>query len=298
MARTGCARTIASTGRYVPSTSSRAGPRRRAMYASHSMVAVSLQCRSSNTRTQGRVAVSTSIGLGELPQHALPRGPTAYRCSASYSTGDRSAGQLEQPARRLLAQQRHQLGPSGVRPICPSASRRGKYASPAPYCSMHWPCPSHRGAWSASWATKVSTSVVLPMPASPVMNPRWRSPWRALANHWCRVATSASRATSIAGVGADTGAGAAGTRAGAGRGRRASPGLSPGRATPPWSPARQSDSLADAPWQSTVALSLSPQRLTQFVHAGLQHPSPTAVSGQMASRRASLVTNWPACVTR
>ena len=28
-------------------------------------------------------------------------------------------------------------GPSGVRPICPSASRRGKYASPAPYCSMH-----------------------------------------------------------------------------------------------------------------------------------------------------------------
>ena len=63
-------------------------------------------------------------------------------------------------------------------------------------------------------------------------------------------------------------------------------------------PSGPADSPADAPWQSTVALSRPPPAPYAIRHAGLQHPMLTAVSGQIAPKRASWVTNWPACSTR
>ena len=60
---------------------------------------------------------------------------------------------------------------------------------------MHCPRPSHTASAGATCATKASTRVVFPMPASPVMNTSWRVPWRACFHRRCNCASSASRAT-------------------------------------------------------------------------------------------------------
>ena len=117
--------------------------RRCATNASQSKVARSLQCRSSSTNTRGRSSSQRFHGLGEFPQHALARGtPTAalLQClirprlagaPASVTTSSAPAGATARPDERHLA----------PRPNCPKASSSGRYASPAPYCSIHCPRP-------------------------------------------------------------------------------------------------------------------------------------------------------------
>jgi hypothetical protein len=60
IARRRCSATMASTGRYVPMTRSRAGPRRCASSESSSSVEGSLQCRSSSTSTRTVSALNAS----------------------------------------------------------------------------------------------------------------------------------------------------------------------------------------------------------------------------------------------
>src|ERR1041385_5178653 len=72
------------------------------------------------------------------------------------------------------------LEPEGEEP-----SRFPSFFSPLPASAFQFLIPER----------KPSTSVVLPIPASPVTKTIWRSPCRALANSLCSRASSGSRPT-------------------------------------------------------------------------------------------------------
>ena len=125
--------------------------------------------------------------LGQLPQHArrggiLPLARSRCPCLRRDSAG-RCASQVGAYCRRHTTRR----SPSGARPSRPSASSSGRYASPAPYCSMHCPRPSHSASAAASCCTQASTSVVLPTPASPVTQTSWRTPCCAWAKQACQL---------------------------------------------------------------------------------------------------------------
>ena len=153
------------------------------------------------------------------------------------------------------------------------ASSTGRYASPAPRYSMHCPRAIHGASEPVRLARNVSTTVVLPMPASPVTNAIWRSPRRARANHaWMR-ATSASRATT------------------APRGISAA---SPSGVIPPTKrkPRRFTVSIG----RGSRASSFRTCRISRI--QTVSTASPTVTSGQTAVRRSSLDTRRPARETR
>jgi hypothetical protein len=95
-----------------------------------------------------------------------------------------------------------------------SASRTGRYGSPAPLCSTHWPW-----AWTAepSPATKLSIRVVLPMPASPDTQKTCLRPALAWFHAVCSRASASRRPIicgsgeggTVEGIGAAAGVGAA-----------------------------------------------------------------------------------------
>ena len=143
-------------------------------------MAVSVQWRSSRTKTTVRwleassrkVLISRSMrsrcGLGVSP------------CGGSRSPSDNSDGicRYQHGATRCSS------GTSGAPPgdlsTRSSASRSGMYGSRGPCSGTHCPWntdtpPSRTGGERRN----SSTSVVLPMPASPVMKTSWRTPWRA-----------------------------------------------------------------------------------------------------------------------
>ena len=102
--------------------------------ASHSSVALSLQCRSSRTRTSGSATVKHLEGFGELAKH--PFG--AHGCGRFVPIRRPApADARANSAHNLGAQDR--VAMPGSRPSRPSASRIGRYGSPAPNCSMHCP---------------------------------------------------------------------------------------------------------------------------------------------------------------
>ena len=58
-------------------------------------------------------------GLGEFPEHALPCGRPCVPLQRLILGRGHERGELKQPAWRLLAQQRHQLGASRRTPHLP-----------------------------------------------------------------------------------------------------------------------------------------------------------------------------------
>jgi hypothetical protein len=125
--------------------------------------------------------------------------PLLRCCSTSYAEAVRSAGICNNQLGACWCNSSTRRAPSRPLPNCPKASSSGRYASPAPYCSIHCPRANHTVSLIPSCATKASTRVVLPIPASPVTNTTWRVPWSACVHHWCSCAISACRATSSAG---------------------------------------------------------------------------------------------------
>lgn len=86
-----------------------------------------------------------------------------------------------------------------VAPSDDSQSRRkpwskGRYGSPCPFCSTQCPCTTSV-CDAGSSGRKASTSVVLPMPGSPVMKTICRSPAAARACAWASAPSSAFRPT-------------------------------------------------------------------------------------------------------
>ena len=148
-----------SVGRYVPMINSLAGSRRWAMYDSHSNVETSLQCRSS------RPALTLAGGEGGqdfrgLAQHPLTSRPLELPVERFSSVGSIRKGNCtnhEGAYRRNSSRVSSRLGP---RQSWPAISNNGMNASPAPYCSMHCPCPSRksgcpcpaRGRCPRSWS--------------------------------------------------------------------------------------------------------------------------------------------------
>ena len=105
-ARNGCALAITSAGRYVPTTRSRAGARRRASIASRSTVEGSLQCRSSSHRMSGDSAVSASSASDNCRAIRSGVAPWPLRLSRSSSASSIERGHLNEPSGRLPAQER------------------------------------------------------------------------------------------------------------------------------------------------------------------------------------------------
>jgi hypothetical protein len=198
--RTGWPWTTASTGRNVPSTSSRAASRRRATYASQSSVAPSLQCRSSSTSTRGRAAVKASTASASSRSMRSRVTPLARRCRVSSSGPGTSVGRCSNQLGAYWRSSAASSPPADDRPSWPIASNNGRYASPEPWCSMHCPRPTQRSSWTLISVTKASTSVVLPIPTSPVTNTTCRRPWHAAVYHCCNCASSAARPTSTVGA--------------------------------------------------------------------------------------------------
>src|SRR5262249_11496468 len=106
MARTGCARTIVSTGRYVPSTSSRPGPPPAPSLVAHpSVVGVTPPCRLPTPQTPAPPPRERFHRFSDFPQHALPCGPAGVLLQRLVFARREQRRQLQQPARRLLTQQ-------------------------------------------------------------------------------------------------------------------------------------------------------------------------------------------------
>ena len=139
-------------------------------------------------------------GLGQFPQHALLGRTTRPALQGLLLRHRHERRQMQQPAWSIPVQQRHQTYPHWVTVLTDRGPLgNGRYASPEPWCSMHCPRPIQRSALDATWVTKASTSVVLPIPTSPVMHTTCRRPWHAATCHWCNCANSASRPTRVAG---------------------------------------------------------------------------------------------------
>src|SRR5262245_31273926 len=167
-------------------------------------------------------------------------------------------------------------GPSGPRQRPASASSTGMYGSPPPYCSTHWPHASRSrpsGARRSSRSAS-STSVVLPIPASPVTKPTWRLPLIAAPIHASSWARSEPRPTT--------------TASGSPAGAMADPAVSPMVATKRY-PRRGTVSMnrgADRASPNTARSSPIDRRTTSSV---------TATSPQTASSSACFVISSPGC---
>ena len=116
-----------SAGRYVPTISKRDASRRRASIASRSIVAESLQCRSSRTQDERRVAVRTSSAFDQLSQHPLARRPLRPALHGLQLLVGQQRRQLREPGRRVLLEDLNQLVAARARgPRRPSASSTGR----------------------------------------------------------------------------------------------------------------------------------------------------------------------------
>ncbi len=119
--RNGCALAATSAGRYVPRTSRRAGSRRRASMPSRSMVAESLQCRSSSSSTSGGVPGQGLQGLDQLAQHPTPAGPVRTTPHGLHVAVAQQSRKLLQPGRRMLLEHLDQLAHRPPRvPVAPA----------------------------------------------------------------------------------------------------------------------------------------------------------------------------------
>ena len=132
--------------------------------------------------------------LAHLPEHPLAR--RAERLAAEeLAIGRRDdRWHLHQPHRRVRAQHVNDL--RILEAQLPNRVQDGQVRLAHPVLLQTLPAGrSARVRSDATLRTKVSTSVVLPMPASPVTNTTWQSPPRALFSHACICASACSRPT-------------------------------------------------------------------------------------------------------
>ena len=105
--------------------------------------------------------------LGRLPQHPLPGPAERPPFQVLRPAGSTRAGSWTS---QVGARRDSTATASGsARQSRPRASNTGRYGSGAPRCSRHWPRATSP-ALPSTPAANASTSVDLPMPASPVTN--------------------------------------------------------------------------------------------------------------------------------
>ena len=298
MARTGCARTSASTGRYVPNTSNRAGP------GGAPRTPATRWCRITPMQVlqhqdTGPGHGEDFHGLGEFPQHALPRTPTRVPLQRLVLGWGQECGQLEYQLGACWRNTPPAGGRPGPAPSAPAPPGGANTLHPrrTAQCTGHARStgapgqPTERQRYPPVWfcqcpPARNESHTALPLQS--VGKPLAQGGELGFPRHQTRPGRRGGHGSR----------GKDGGRGGAGRGAVGAAGTAV-RGTFRHSH-RRDKAIAPAmhcgsPLRRFRGL---PQRLAQFVHTGLQHPSPTAVSGQTASKRASLVTNWPACVTR
>src|SRR5262249_15692169 len=146
---------------------------------------------------------------------------------------------------------------------------------------MHCPCASHTSPSAAAASTNACTTVVLPIPGSPVSHTTCRAPSRTCASHCRSWANTPSRPTTSGGGGGrggGGGGGGGGGRGGGGRGGGAGGG-------PGGRPPRNRSPRWWTVWMNRGACAVSPSALRNSPMHVVSTPSLTTVSGQTACSR-------------
>ena len=187
-----------SAGRYVPRTSRRAASRRRASMPSRSMVAESLQCRSSSSSTSGASRVRVVQRLHQLAQHPVARGPLRPALHRLHVAVAQQPRQLLQPGRRMLLEHLDQLFAAGRSPQSSQRFQHRQIRFPGAVLLHALPAADAQRLRSADLGQERLDQRGLADPRLPGHEHELPLAARApLASRACRRASSASRPTRV-----------------------------------------------------------------------------------------------------
>ena len=105
--------------------------------------------------------------------------PAALRCNSAKRRAGNSPGICASQVGACCSRIDGNCSPLGCRHRRVIASSSGSYGSPTPKCCTHCAHVARRGPSAANLVRKTETVVVLPAPASPVMNRTCLVPWLA-----------------------------------------------------------------------------------------------------------------------